>query len=116
MTAGQQGQDLLRAGHLRQAPPFPVAAADTTGAGDAFTALFLRARLLGWPNPEAAVLANAACAAAASVVGAGAQMPGPEQVLPLLAGCHLTDEWEPVRARVSERLSQELRPAATAGS
>ncbi len=113
---GPRGCLFREQGKLRQAPPFPVAAADTTGTGDAFTAMFLRARLHGWSNPEAAVLANAAGAAAASVVGAGAQMPGPEQVLPLLAGCHLPDEWEPVRARVSERLSQELRPAATAGS
>jgi ribokinase len=58
-------------------PPFAVAARDSTGAGDAFAAAYLRARLRGWPAKDAALLANAAGAAAVGVIGAGENMPAP---------------------------------------
>ncbi len=97
-------------------PPFAVSAVDTTGAGDAFAAAYLRARLRGWPANEAALLSNAAGAAAASVLGAGENMPGPEAVLRLLNGKLLSGEMEQVRQRVVRNLQQELQPAESAGA
>jgi len=61
----------LDGGILREVPSFAVRAVDSTGAGDAFTAAFLQARMRGWSTLEAALAANAAGAAAASRVGAG---------------------------------------------
>ncbi len=92
--------------------PFPVSAKDTTGAGDAFAAAFLRARLRGWPAKDAALLANAAGAAAVAVVGAGENMPGPEAVLRLLNRAVLKGEMEKVRQRVVQNLQKEMAESA----
>lgn len=97
-------------------PPFTVSAKDTTGAGDAFAAAFLRARLRGWPAKEAALLANAAGAAAAVVIGAGENMPGPDAVLQLLNSARFNGEMEKVRQRVLTSLQRELQPAESAGA
>lgn len=97
-------------------PPFPVSVKDTTGAGDAFAAAYLCARLRGWPAVDAALLANAAGAAAASVVGAGENMPGPETVVRLMIGAVLKGEMEQARQRVVRALQQEFQPANSAGA
>lgn len=105
---------LFREGRtLRKAPTFSVGVKDTTGCGDAFTAAFLRGALAGWPLEEATLAANAAGAAAATVVGAGEQLPGPRAILRLLSGGGLPPRWEPVRLRVQRRLRAELRQAST---
>lgn len=113
---GDQGCLFRDAGALKNAPGFPVEAVDTTGAGDVFTAALLRARLYGWPSPEAAVVANAAGGVAAAVVGAGERVPGAEQVLGLLRGSHLPGEWDSVRRRALERLTQEMKPMDSAAT
>jgi ribokinase len=97
-------------------PAFGIAAVDTTGAGDAFAAAYFCARLRDWPANEAALLANAAGAAAASVLGAGENMPGPEAVLRLLNGRLLSGEMEQVRQRVVRNLQREWQPAESAGA
>ncbi len=108
MKLGERGSSFLESGTLQKVPPFYVKAADTTGAGDAFAAAFLRARLHGWSRAEAALVANAAGAVAASRVGAGEAMPTPVQIRRLLRGSQLDARWEPVRGRVLERLKEEL--------
>ncbi len=108
MKLGSQGCLFSEEGGLREAPSFSVAAIDTTGAGDAFVAAFLWARLHDWPRPDAALLANAAGAAAASVVGAGEAMPSPLQIADLLRASRLDDRWDLVRVSALVRLRREL--------
>ncbi len=108
MKRGEKGSLFLENGVLHEVPAFSVKVADTTGAGDAFVAAFLRARLHGWSKAEAALVANAAGAVAASRVGAGEGMPAPAQIERLLCTSRLDAQWDPVRVRVLERLKQEL--------
>jgi len=108
LKLGGEGSLLLENGAVQQVPSFQVTPADTTGAGDAYAAAFLRAQLHGWPRTEAALLATAAGAAAASVVGAGEGMPAPAQIARLLRESRLDARWDPVRARALERLKQEM--------
>jgi ribokinase len=104
---GPEGCLLQEEAVWQEVPAFPVSAVDTTGAGDAFVAGFLRASLSGWSLAEAGTLANAAGAAAASVVGAGERMPGPRQILEVLEGSRLPHRWDSVRERVLKRLQQK---------
>ncbi len=116
MKLGDQGCLFTEDGALRRAPAFRVAAVDTTGAGDAFAAAFLRARLQNWPRAEATVLANAAGAAAAMVVGAGAGMPVPSQVAGVLTNGRFELRWEAVRLQVLRRLREKPSWRGTSGS
>lgn len=90
--------------HLRRIPSFPVRVVDSTGAGDAFVAAYLYARGRGWSDIEAALLANAAGAVTASVVGAGEKLPTPRDVLRLLRSTRLNSQWDPVRRNLINRL------------
>jgi ribokinase len=58
-----------------------VDAVDSTGAGDAFAAGLIYARLQGWPLERAAGFANAVGAAATTAVGAAEGLPTLEEVL-----------------------------------
>lgn len=112
MKLGKRGCLIVDEGTLRQVPSFPVRAVDSTGAGDAFTAAFLQGRLRGWRVSEAALAANAAGAAAASVVGAGERLPTLRQIARVLRAHRLQKPWEAVRLRVLRRLSgRELAQA-----
>ncbi len=86
LTLGAAG-GLLRAGAdtVRQ-PAFPVAVADTTGAGDAFSAGLIYARLRGLSLPAAAALAAALGALAVQVWGAGPALPGGAEAAAFLRG------------------------------
>jgi ribokinase len=108
MKLGKHGCLILEEGVVRQVPSFAVRAVDSTGAGDAFTAAFLQARLRGWPVAEAALAANAAGAVAASVVGAGEKSPALRQITQLLRAQRLREPWDAVRLRVLRRLSTAL--------
>jgi ribokinase len=105
MKLGKRGCFIVDGGEVRQVPSFAVRAVDSTGAGDAFTAVFLQGRLRGWPIAEAALAANAAGAAAAGVVGAGERLPNLQQIVRMLRVQHLNKPWDTVRLRVLRRLS-----------
>jgi len=114
LKRGEKGCWFRERGELLNAPAFPVQAVDTTGAGDVFTAALLRARLEGWPWPEAAVLANAAGGLASTVVGAGEQAPALGSILRLLQTTRLPAEWDSVRLHVLEKLTQDRKAADSA--
>jgi ribokinase len=65
-------------------PAFPVNVVDTTGAGDAFSAGVIYARLHGLSLPALGALANALGALAATVPGAGTALPGRAEALAFL--------------------------------
>ena len=91
-------------------PSFSVRTVDSTGAGDAFVAAFLQARLRGWPTIEGAIAANAAGALATTVVGAGQNLPGQRDVAALLRAQRLTGKWDQARKRVLARLLHSRSP------
>ncbi len=109
MKLGKRGCLILEEGVVRQVPSFAVRAVDSTGAGDAFTAAFLQARLRGWPVVEAGLAANAAGAAAASVVGAGEKSPTLREITRLLRTQRLREPWDAARLRVLRRLRKSFR-------
>lgn len=80
LKRGEGGSQFFEGGRWWAMPPFPVKALDTTGAGDAFAAGYLWARLRGWGIADAALLANAMGAAASAKLGAGEAMPGLDEV------------------------------------
>jgi len=108
LKLGARGCLFRQEGKLKTAPGFRVAAVDTTGCGDAFTAAFLWARRRGWPVEEAVLLANAAGAVAATVVGAGELAPRPERILELARRSRLASAWEAVRRSLVRRLQKEI--------
>ncbi len=97
---GESGRPLL-------VPSFTVRAVDSTGAGDAFVAAFLQARLRGWPTIDGAIAANAAGALATTVVGAGQNLPGQHEVAALLRAQRLKGKWDEARQRVLARLQHD---------
>lgn len=104
MKSGKRGCLISEGGILREIPSFAIRAVDSTGAGDAFTAVFLQARLRGWPAVEAALAANAAGAAAACRVGAGAALSDVAGTLRLLRKRGKRETWEKVRLKVLSRV------------
>ncbi len=97
MKIGKRGCLISDGGILREVPSFAVRVVDSTGAGDAFTAAFLQARIRGWSTLEAALAANAAGAAAASHVGAGTMLSDVRGTLKLLRTQRLKGTWEEIR-------------------
>jgi sugar/nucleoside kinase (ribokinase family) len=104
MKLGKRGCLISDRGILREVPSFAVRTVDSTGAGDAFTAAFLQARLRGWSTLEAALAANAAGAAAASRVGAGAKLSDVAGTLRLLRKQRLKGIWEKIRLKILSRV------------
>lgn len=76
ITRGERGCLVASADEVVDAPGEPVEVADAVGAGDAFTAAWIAARLRGWPLARQASLANQVGALVASQSGA----------MPLLGG------------------------------
>jgi len=104
LKVGQRGCLISEGGEPLLVPSFSVRAVDSTGAGDAFVAAFLQARLRGWPRIEGAIAANAAGALATTVVGAGQNLPGQREVAALLRAQRLRGKWDEARKRVLARL------------
>jgi ribokinase len=104
LKVGRRGCLISEAGRPVLVPSFSVRTVDSTGAGDAFVAAFLQARLRGWPAIEGAVVANAAGALATTVVGAGQNLPGQREVAALLRAQRLPAKWDDQRRRVLARL------------
>jgi len=107
MKLGKRGCLLSDGAAIRIVPAFAVRAIDSTGAGDAFTAAFLQAKIRGWPANESALLANAAGAVAAGIIGAGDAAPSPKQVLKLLQRTRFDKVWETVRLSLVRRLRSD---------
>jgi len=92
-------------------PSFAVRTVDSTGAGDAFVAAFLHARLRGWSTAEGALAANAAGALAATVVGAGDNLPSVRDIGAFLRAQRLEAKWDRVRLRVLACLPRDSSAA-----
>jgi len=69
VTLGERGSLLADAAGIRHVPPFPVKAADTTGAGDAFIGSFAAFLAEGAPEPQALARANLYAALSTTRVG-----------------------------------------------
>jgi fructokinase len=70
VTRGAKGCVLLIEGEYVEAPGYPVAVADSVGAGDAFAAAFLHGLGAGWPVSAIADFANRVAALVAARPGA----------------------------------------------
>jgi len=108
MKLGKRGCLILHEGRLCHVPSFAVRTVDSTGAGDAFAATLLQARLRGWPSVEAAVAANAAGAAAAATAGAGENMPTLRQIAHIVRTQRLKQPWDTIRCRVLRRIINHI--------
>jgi ribokinase len=106
MKLGKRGCLISDGGILCEVPSFAVRAVDSTGAGDAFTAAFLQARMRGWSPRETALVANAAGAAAASRVGAGTMLSDVAGTLKVLRTQRLKGTWEEIRLQILPRVDR----------
>jgi ribokinase len=97
LKLGKSGCLISYSGGLQHVPSFDVKMVDSTGAGDAFVAGFLQARLRGRSPGEAAIAATAGGAAAVSFVGAGETLPGSREVAALMRSQRLRGKWDAVR-------------------
>lgn len=88
---GPGGAMACEGGQTVQMPAFPVAAADTTGCGDAFNAGFIDALLAGLPLPDALARGNACGALMASAVGMDASVISPDAVAQVLRGAGVAE-------------------------
>lgn len=113
LKLGKSGCLISRNGEPQHVPSFDVKMVDSTGAGDAFVAGFLQARLRSWSLEEAAIAATAGGATAVSFVGAGETLPGSREVAALMRSQRLRGKWDAVRqsalARLQDRNSRPER-------
>jgi ribokinase len=85
LKLGARGALLATDDTMQFFPAFPVRPADTAGAGDAFTAGLVWARLQGWAWEESLRWANACGALAAARLGAMPSMPARAEILAFLS-------------------------------
>lgn len=87
LKLGSRGAYLATAdGRQHRIPSFPVAAVDTTAAGDCFNGAFATGLALGMAPPESAQFATAAAAISVTRFGAQPSMPDRAEVQQLLEG------------------------------
>jgi ribokinase len=85
VKSGEKGCYIFAEGSGRWHRGFKTQVLDTTGAGDAFLAAFMRGRIDGWDLDSTAVLANAAGAATAAKQGTGHAVATVDEILGVLA-------------------------------
>jgi sugar/nucleoside kinase (ribokinase family) len=83
-THGADGAVLYNSDGRMEQPAFPVAAVDTTGAGDVFCGGFLYAILEDWSSAESLKFAAATAALKCTRIGNRAALPTKEDVLDLM--------------------------------
>ena len=81
---GSRGSYFADREHHQFIPALPVRSVDATGAGDAFAAGLIFARLAGLNLPASGMLASALGALATTVFGAGPSLPGGSELLGFL--------------------------------
>ncbi len=81
ITDGSNGATLFTGGDILRQPAFPVAAVDTTGAGDVFSGAMIYATLAGWPADRCLKFASAAAALKCTKLGNREALPLLEEVL-----------------------------------
>jgi ribokinase len=84
ITLGEQGALVATPGQLTEVPAFPVVAADSVGAGDAFCGAFAVALAEGATPVEAARFGAAAGASAVTRPGAAVSLPSRPEVQRIL--------------------------------
>jgi sugar/nucleoside kinase (ribokinase family) len=105
VTLGERGAMALEGDQLHLQAAFPVAARDTTGAGDVFRGAFIYGLLRGWSVPD--ILAFAAAAAAVSCTRLGA-LDG----VPLLEDVERLLESTGTRGPIPDASGERLQAAA----
>jgi sugar/nucleoside kinase (ribokinase family) len=85
VTLGEHGAVALEGDRLHRHPGFPVAARDTTGAGDVFRGAFIYGLLRGWAVPGMLEFAAAAAAVSCTRIGAIDGVPMLDDIEPLLS-------------------------------
>jgi ribokinase len=85
LTLGGNGCLLVRRGETRHFPAFPVAAVDSTAAGDAFSGVLAASLLEGLALERAIVRANAAAALCVTKRGAQESLPTRQEIDAFLA-------------------------------
>lgn len=85
MTSGSRGAHAISNGVLSVVPALPVAALDTTGAGDAFVGAFAYAVAARWTVEQALIFANAVASCVVTSLGAQTGLPTYEDAL-MMAG------------------------------
>lgn len=94
ITRGHAGCHVATPAGSFDLPAFTVGAVDATGAGDAFNAGWIAARLAGLDVRASALLATALGSLKATIRGAGAALPGPRQLLAFLESQRRRPEWQ----------------------
>ena len=100
LKLGKMGCVIGSAEGIIAIPAFEMQVQDTTGAGDSFGAGFIAGWLNGLNWRAIGLLANALGGLAASVIGAGASLPGPKDVIQLLDSQGKSDLWQDCQAEI----------------
>ncbi len=112
LKTGSDGCLIRHNNGVMQVPGLEVDVVDTTGSGDAFNAGLIAGRRCGWSAAQCALLANACGAAAATIVGAGEELPTIAEIDKILSGARLSGEWDVAR----DEITRELKKRAVAAS
>ena len=116
LKTGGEGCLIRHNDQLLQVPGFEVAVVDTTGAGDAFNAGLIAGLRWGWPSEWCALFANACGAAAATIVGAGEELPGIAAIEKIMCAASFGHEWDAARVEIVRELKNRSDVGASRGA